>query len=183
MEDAERKLILRARQGEARAFELLVRRCDRQILALVLDMVGDAEDAQDVFQEALLAAYRGLPRFRIESDFSTWLYRIAVNRTLKFRRRRQRRAAATAGRDPEEIAAPAGGPEQDVLDAELQSQLARALERLSGRERAAFVLCHRQGFRIDQAAEMMACSGGSVKSYLFRGREKVKRFLQPYLES
>lgn len=97
MEVAERELILRARQGDAPAFALLVRRYDRRILALALDMVGDVDDAQDVFQEALLAAYRGLSQFRMESDFSTWLYRIAVNKALKFRHRRQRTALREDG--------------------------------------------------------------------------------------
>lgn len=181
MEDAERQLILRARQGNAHAFTLLVRSYDRRILALALDMVGDADDAQDVFQEALLAAYRGLSRFRMESDFSTWLYRIAVNKALKFRQRRRRTALREDGAAIEDVD-PGDGPEEELLAAEMRVQFDRGMERLSARERAAFALCHRQGFKIDQAASLMDCSSGAVKSYLFRGREKMKAFLQRYLE-
>lgn len=65
----------------------------------------------------------------------------------------------------------------------MRAQFDRGLEQLSARERAAFALCHRQGFRIDQAASLMDCSPGAVKSYLFRGREKMKAFLQRYLET
>jgi RNA polymerase sigma-70 factor, ECF subfamily len=179
MDESRRELILKARQGDPRAFEQLVRQCDRRLLALALDLAGNAADAQDIFQEALIAAHRALPRFRLESDFFTWLYRIAVNQALRFRRRRE---FLPGGIETERRAA-GPDPEQAVLEAELQSQFELALDRLSGQERIAFVLCHRQGLRIAQAAAVMVCSEGSVKSYLFRAREKMKAVLQPYLES
>ncbi len=86
MDEAERDWIRRAQQGDGWAFEQLVSRYDRPILALARDMVGNVPDAQDVYQEALLAAFRGLSRFRMDSEFSTWLYRIAVNKAIRFRR-------------------------------------------------------------------------------------------------
>ncbi|MBT4503070.1 MAG: sigma-70 family RNA polymerase sigma factor [Gemmatimonadetes bacterium] len=179
MDETERDLILKAREGDGAAFARLVSRYDRRILGLALDMVGDAEDARDVFQEAMLAAYRGLGKFRMESEFSTWLYRIAINRALTFRNQRRRRFAPEAS---EVEVADGFGPERKVLDAELRAQLDRALEELSAKERTAFVLCHRQGVKINRAAELMDCSAGTVKSYLFRGRKKVKRLLQDYME-
>jgi RNA polymerase sigma-70 factor, ECF subfamily len=179
MSDAERDLILKAREGDGPAFARLVSRYDRWVLGLALDMVGNAEDARDVFQEAMLAAYRGLRKFRMESEFSTWLYRIAVNRAITFRNQRRRRVSPEAN----EVEMSDGfGPERNLLDAELRGQLDRALEELSEKERTAFVLCHRQGVKIGRAAEMMNCSAGAVKSYLFRGREKVKRLLRDYME-
>lgn len=182
MDEAQRELIRRAREGDGWAFEQLVSEHDGLILALARDMVGNLADAQDVYQEALLAAFRGLAGFRMESEFSTWLYRIAVNQSLRFRRRRQRRRDIDEQSEPPETAPAAGPPDRQVLDAELARQLDLALETLSGQERAAFVLCHRQGLRIDRAAELMDCTPGSVKSYLFRGRDKVKKALEPYLE-
>ena len=179
MNDAERNLILKAREGDGVAFARLVSRYDRRILGVALDMVGNAEDARDVFQEAMLSAYRGLRNFRMESEFSTWLYRIAVNRAITFRKRRRRRVI------PEASKVEMGnefGPERNLLDAELRAQLDGALEELSEKERTAFVLCHRQGVKIGRAAELMDCSDGAVKSYLFRGREKVKRLLKDYME-
>lgn len=181
MDEAEREWVRRARQGDPWAFEQLVARYDRPILALARDMVGNAPDAQDVHQEALLAAFRGLPGFRMDSDFATWLYRIAVNKALRFRGRRQRRREVDR-LGSEDGAAPAEA-DRDLLDDELRRQLDLALDGLSGRERIAFALCHRQGLRIERAAELMACSPGAVKSYLFRGREKVRRALRPYLEA
>lgn len=155
---------------------------DRRILGLSLDMLGNAEDAQDVYQESLLAAYQALPRFRMESDFSTWLYRIAVNRAIKFRSKRRRRRELPDRAASEEPERAPDLPDQGVLDAELRARLNLALEQLSGRERAAFALCHQQGLKIDQAAELMECSSGAVTSYLFRARDKVKTDLQHYLE-
>lgn len=183
MEEAERDWIRRAQQGDGWAFEQLVSRYDRPILALARDMVGNIPDAQDVYQEALLAAFHGLPRFRMDSDFSTWLYRIAVNKAIRFRRQRQRRPTIHEHSAPD--LEPHAGPAADrqVLDAELRRQLDDALAGLSGQERTAFVLCHRQGLRIDRAAELMECSAGSVKSYLFRGRDKVRKALGAYMES
>lgn len=183
MDEAERDWIRRAQRGDGWAFEQLVSRYDRPILALARDMVGNVPDAQDVYQEALLAAFQGLPRFRMDSDFSTWLYRIAVNKALRFRSRRQHRnrmqeQSASAS---EQHAGPAA--DRQVLDAELRQQLDQALGDLSGQERTAFVLCHRQGLRIDRAAELMECSAGSVKSYLFRGRDKVRKALGAYMEA
>ncbi|MEW6751125.1 MAG: sigma-70 family RNA polymerase sigma factor [Candidatus Latescibacterota bacterium] len=180
MEQAEHALIRQAAGGDARAFELPVRPYDRRILALALDVVRDADDAQDVYQEALLDAYRKLPGFRLDCAFSTWLYRIALNRALKFRRRRLVPQEESAAAQP---ADPGNSPEADLLAQELRWQLEAAMDGLSGRERVAFALCHRQGFRIEEAAACMGCSPGSVKSYLFRAREKVKTALQPYLEA
>ena len=87
MDEAERDLIRRAQGGDGWAFEQLVCPYDRPVLAMARDMVGDLADAQDVYQEALLAAYRGLRKFRMDSSFSTWLYRITVNHALRFRHR------------------------------------------------------------------------------------------------
>jgi RNA polymerase sigma-70 factor (ECF subfamily) len=179
MDSEECSLILRAQQGDHRAFAALVTRCDRRVLGLAFDMTGHVQDAQDIYQEALLAAYRALPTFRMDSEFSTWLYRIAINKARRFRCRRKRRPP------PEEWWEERAGqatPEDLALKKEFQAQLHQALAALSPQERLAFVLCHHQGLKIDQAAELMECSSGSVKSYLFRGREKLRRALRDYLE-
>lgn len=184
MDDDERALVLRAQRGDPRAFEYLVSRYDRRIMGLARDMVSNREDAQDIFQETFLAAYRALPGFRLESDFFTWLYRIAVNKTLSFRRSRTReRAAVSSERDrlrnpprPEPVT-----PEDAVLRSELHGQIEKAMRALSPRERAVFVLCHRQGFKIRQVAAFMGCADGTVKNYLFRAREKVRAALEKYV--
>jgi len=179
MSDDQRTLLLSAREGDHRAFAALVAGCDRRILSLAYDMTGNTEDAQDVYQEALLAAYRALPRFRMDSQFSTWLYRIALNQALRFRSRRGRQPPPEEWW-PEQADHPT--PEDLTLRGEFHRRLHQALGGLSAQERLAFVLCHHQGFKIEEAAELMACSVGSVKSYLFRGREKLRRQLGEFLE-
>ena len=183
MDPGERALIERSRTGDAAAFEALVAPYDRRLLGLAYDLVGNAEDARDVYQEALLAVYRALPGFRMESSFSTWMHRIAINQALKFRRRwRRPEAGETAQEEIAEQRAGGSTPEEVVLDRELRAQLESGLEQLSPQERLAFALCHLQGTRLKDAAVMMDCSVGSVKSYLFRAREKMRGVLGAYLD-
>ncbi len=175
-------LIERARTGDAAAFETLVAPYDRRILSLAYDLVGNAEDARDVYQEALLAVYRALPVFRLESSFATWMQRIAVNQALKFRRRRQRQVPPEMAAEAAEERSGERTPEQVVLNQELRGQLEQSLAGLSSQERLAFALCHLQGVKLMEAARVMDCSVGAVKSYLFRARDKVKRRLADYLD-
>jgi len=178
----EQALIERARSGDAAAFEVLVAPYDRRILSLTYDLLGNAEDARDVYQEALLAVYRALPGFRRESSFATWMQRIAINQALKFRRRRQRQAPTETAAEAMTERASGPTPEQTVLRGELQEQLEQALATLSPQERLAFALCHLQGVKLREAASVMDCSLGSVKSYLFRARDKVRSRLGKYLD-
>lgn len=180
MDGDERTLLLRAQQGDHRAFTALVARCDRRILGLAYDIAGNPEDAQDIYQEALLAAYRALSEFRMESEFSTWLYRIAVRQLLRFRSRQRRQPGPEEWTEERDDGA---SPEDLALRREFQTQLQQALGRLSPQERMAFALCHHQGLKIEQAAGLMECSAGAVKSYLFRGRDKLRRALRDYLET
>ena len=184
MELEERKLIQNAQQGDQRAFEILVSRYDRRVLTLAYDMARNVEDAQDIFQETLIAAYRSLPGFRFKSAFFTWLYRIAVNKALNFQRRQSYAPFSTSETDaPNQFADPGGDPEHQLLNTELQAQIDLALEALSPHERMAFILCHHQGLKMREAAHLMTCSDGAIKSYLFRARKKMKCLLQHYLEN
>jgi RNA polymerase sigma-70 factor, ECF subfamily len=188
MDDEERASVRKAQEGDRSAFEALVRRYDRRILSLALGMTGNPQDAQDIFQETFLAAYRALPRFRMDSSFYTWIYRIAVNKAINFRRRispglPDERAAATPPGRPPGDGTGNPTPEDQVLRLELQAKIREALDMLSPRERMAFLLCHDQGLEVARAAEAIGCSPGAVKSYLFRARAKVKARLARYLES
>ena len=189
MADNETDLILRAKQGDHGAFAQLVSRYDGRILGLARDMAGNADDARDIYQDALIAAYMALPRFRMQSSLFTWLYRITVSKALKWRRKRasgipMAAAGQTEGPagDPADLPAPGKSPEEQTLNRELAAEIDDALGSLSRKERMAFVLCHRREYRVGEAAELMSCSAGSVKSYLFRARTKMRRSLGPYLE-
>jgi RNA polymerase sigma-70 factor (ECF subfamily) len=179
MDELEKQWLARARRGDTEAFGRLVSRYDRRLLAVARDLTGDWGDAQDAVQEALVAAFKALPGFRFESDFFTWLYRIAVNRARRCRRARRPWSPVAA----ETFVDPTAAADEPTLSAELECVLTRALAHLSGQERAAFVLCHRQGLSVAAAAAVLGCSEGSVKSYLFRARAKLRQLLGGYLES
>ena len=183
-------MILRAQNGDHFAFEQLVSNYDRQILKLAYSMVGNVDDAQDVYQEALISAYRSLPKFKMKSNFFTWLYRIAVNKAINFNRIKMRHPlesitienSDSVGYERSLNTAQNENPEASVVNNELKELIENALTDLSSKERMAFVLCHQQGYKIKEASELMECSIGTVKSYLFRAREKLKLKLKKYME-
>ena len=163
---------------------------DRQILKLAYSMVGNVDDAQDVYQEALISAYRSLPKFKMKSNFFTWLYRIAVNKAINFNRIKMRHPLESITFENSDSfgygrslnTAQNENPEASVVNNELKEIIEKALIDLSSKERMAFVLCHQQGYKIKEASELMECSIGTVKSYLFRAREKLKLKLKKYME-
>jgi RNA polymerase sigma-70 factor (ECF subfamily) len=155
------------------------------MLALAAGYANGPDDANDIYQDAIIAAYRSLPDFRSESQFSTWLYRIVVNTALSHRRKLRRVMAQLLSlkgsyEDEEQYCADSQTPESHMLSDELNKQITRALTTLAPRERMAFVLCHQQEFKLREAAEVMSCSVNSVKSYLFRARGKLQKKLKPY---
>lgn len=191
MKDREIELIHKAQNGDSFAFEQLVSGYDRQVLSLAYSIVGNPDDAQDIYQEALIAAYRALPKFRIESNFFTWLYRIAVNKAINFKRKNLKYQVESITKSGSDSYAPdhdlrislSDTPEEVTVRKELKTIIDEAVLLLSTRERMAFVLCHQEGYKLREAAELMNCSLGSVKSYLFRSREKLKAHLKSYMEN
>src|SRR5262245_65452517 len=145
----ERALVAEAQAGNLAAFEELVRRYDRDVLRLALNLMKRPEDARDVYQEAFLKVYRNLHRFRFECSFYTWLYRIVTNVCLDHLRRRQARPEdqapevhvnrqEEAGRDffeHQREHRPTLDPERRLMGKEIRSRLLKAMERLSPRER------------------------------------------------
>lgn len=191
MKDKEIELIRKAQNGDGFAFEQLVSGYDRKVLSLAYSIVGNPDDAQDIYQEALIAAYRALPKFRLQSDFFTWLYRIAVNKALNFKRKKLKYQIESITRSDSDSYAPdhdlrislSDTPEEVTVRKELKYLIEEAVLLLSPRERMAFVLCHQEGYKLREAAELMDCSLGTVKSYLFRSREKLKVVLKSYMEN
>ena len=191
MKDREIELIYKAQKGDGFAFEQLVSSYDRQVLSLAYSIVGNPDDAQDIYQEALISAYKALPKFRMQSDFFTWLYRIAVNKAITFKRKNlkyqiesiTKSDSDSYGSDHDLRISLSETPEEVTIQKELKELIEEAVLLLSSRERMAFVLCHQQGYKLHEAAELMNCSLGTVKSYLFRSREKLKIHLKPYMEN
>lgn len=177
-------LVRQAQQGSTSAFEQLVRHYDRVVLRLALNITGSYEDAQDIYQEAFLRAYRNLARFRFECSFYTWIYRIATNLCLDHLRQRQLRNRDIISErldDDEETVLdrvpdqrPATSPERAALSRELRDRIRMALGRLSPRERVVFELKHYQGLKLQTVATMLNTTENTIKNTLFRATHKLR---------
>jgi RNA polymerase sigma-70 factor (ECF subfamily) len=178
-------LVRQAQQGSTSAFEELVRHYDRVVLRLALNITGSYEDAQDIYQEAFLRAYRNLGRFRFECSFYTWIYRIATNLCLDHLRQRQlRNRDILAERFPEgeedsildrvPDRRPSTSPERAALSRELRDRIRMALGRLSPRERVVFELKHYQGLKLQTVATMLNTTENTIKNTLFRATHKLR---------
>src|SRR5271156_4750590 len=185
----EQAVVRNAQAGDRLAFEELVRRYDREVLRLALNLVHKPEDARDIYQESFLRVYRNLHRFRFECSFYTWLYRIVTNVALDHLRRRTSRREDQApvpeeneggtrdffDRQPEMRAA--ANPERHLLGQELGEHIATALDRLSPRERMVFEMKHYQGLKLRAIGDMLGTSEETVKNSLFRATRKLRASL------
>ncbi|HET6279299.1 MAG TPA: sigma-70 family RNA polymerase sigma factor [Candidatus Polarisedimenticolia bacterium] len=184
----ESSLIEAARDGDATAFEALVRRYDRQVLRLALRFVGE-DEARDIYQEVFLKVFRSLSGFRQESSFATWLHRIATNICLDHLRRSAVRppsspALRDAGDDQEPLAARIADDRPDVHPwralerREIRRRIVDGLRTLTPRERLVFEYRHFEGMRLRQIGELMETSEETVKNCLFRAHRKMRQALR-----
>ncbi len=186
--DDDAVLVRRAREGDPRAFDLLVRKYQHKIVQLVSRYVHNAADAQDVAQEAFIKAYRALPRFRGDSAFYTWLYRIAINTAKNHLVAASRRPPGDDidAVDAEQFGGESGlkeygTPERMVLKDEIGRTIAEAIEALPEDLRTAITLRELEGLSYEEIAEAMNCPIGTVRSRIFRAREAIEKRLQPLL--
>jgi len=189
MEILDSVLVASAQDGEMAAFDELLRRYHGKIYGLVYNMTSNAEDTEDMLQEIFLAAHRALPKFHGKSSFYTWIYRIAVNRTLNFLKKRARRRTLSLNdedlaveRDPGYIELSArNGPVRDASITELQKRLNEALQKLSNNHRSAVVLHDIEGRPHEEIAEILSCSVGTVRSRLHYARRQLQVELKDYV--
>ena len=181
-------LIRAAQRGDRAAFESLVRQYDQAVLRLALHLTGSEADAQDVYQEAFLKAYRHFGNFRFECSFYTWIYRIVTNLCLDHLRKRQTRredAHVMTDSSGQEIDLldnvsddrAGANPERDLMRRELGSRITQALTRLTPRERMVFELKHYQGLRLRTIGEMLNTTEETAKNTLFRATQKLRSVL------
>jgi RNA polymerase sigma-70 factor (ECF subfamily) len=191
----DRELILRAQRGDVAAFEQLVFRYDRQVLNIAASYVNNAEDAKDVYQEVLLRVYRSLRKFQFRSEFSTWLYRITTNVCLTHRSRRKRRTHTSMDQEMESDSDSSGQPhplsetlthdataDQRAMNTEISAHVQEALEQLSPKQKMVFTLRHYQGYKLKEIAEIMDCTEGTVKKYLFTATQRMREQLKEVFE-
>lgn len=181
-------LIRQAQSGDRAAFEELVRQYDQAVLRLALHLTGSESDARDIYQDAFLKAYRNLGSFRFECSFYTWIYRIVTNLCLDHLRKKQVRkedAPVVTGSDGEEyslldqVADDRSGasPERDLMRRELGARIARALHKLTPRERMVFEMKHFQGLKLRTIGEALNTTEETAKNTLFRATQKLRSAL------
>jgi RNA polymerase sigma-70 factor (ECF subfamily) len=179
-ESTDHELVKRVQKGDKGAFDLLVLKYEHKIVNLVMRYVRDPETALDISQEAFIKAYRALPRFRGDSAFYTWLYRIAVN-TAKNHLASQRRRPMDVEldlQDPDQYGLHAKLKEMDTPEAvslsdEMQEILERAIHALPDDLRTAIILRELDGMSYEEIAETMDCPVGTVRSRIFRARDAI----------
>lgn len=177
--DTDQQLVQRAQRGDLRAFDLLVLKYQGRIAALVSRYVFDPGEVEDVTQEAFIKAYRALDKFRGDSAFYTWLYRIAANAAKNHLVAKGRRPGSDAtiedaeGYDDPGALAEGSSPEAMAMGDELASVLQKALDDLPDELRAALMLRELEGLSYDDIADVLGCPVGTVRSRIFRAREAV----------
>ncbi|MDQ6628746.1 MAG: RNA polymerase sigma factor RpoE [Pseudomonadota bacterium] len=191
--DADAPLIERVKQGDAKAFEMLVVKYQRRIERLIGRMVRDVDLIPDIAQETFIRAYRAIPQFRGDSAFYTWLYRIAVNTAKKALMELKRdplvTESARAGRDEEEDgglrveneASDGNTPDAALATKQIAAAVNFAIEALSEELRQAITLREIEGLSYEEIAELMNCPIGTVRSRIFRAREAIATRLRPLL--
>ena len=185
--DEERRLIQMAQAGDHEAFRTLVYRHDRAILRLALRMMGNREDAQDVYQETFLNAYRSVTRFRFKSSFYTWIYRIATNVCYDHLRKQQMKReelsmetttlSHTDGLVLEDTLADDihyVDPERAMYGQEIGQRIQQALKALTENERLIFELRHYRDLRLRIIGQILGTTESTVKNHLFRATQKLR---------
>ncbi|QJQ98747.1 RNA polymerase sigma factor RpoE [Halomonas sp. PGE1] len=184
--ETDQQLVERAQKGDNQAFDLLVRKYQHKIIGLIGRYVHDHAEVQDVAQEAFIKAYRALGKFRAESAFYTWMYRIAINTAKNHLVSRGRRPP---GSDLDivdaEIVDRSGRladsetPEAAMARDQLEAAVFEAIDNLPDDLRTAITLRELEGLSYEDIANIMQCPVGTVRSRIFRAREAVDQHIQP----
>src|SRR5512140_764872 len=186
----EMALVKRARQGDLSAYDDLVRRYQERIYATIYHMTANHEDANDLAQEAFIKAFQALKSFKGGSSFYTWVYRIAVNKTINFLKQRKNKVHMSlndldfnAEHDPDLVALISDKtPRREVSLTELQEKLNIAMQKLSEPHRLVVTLHDVQGLSHEEVAKIMDCNVGTVRSRLFYARQQLQAYLSDYLK-
>lgn len=186
--DIDRALVERVQAGDKRAFELLVRKYQHKIIALISRYVHDHAECEDVAQEAFVRAWRALATFRGESAFYTWMYKIAVNTAKNYLVAQKRRppsddvavddASYLPGTDRMHEQAT---PERELMRQEIEQTVFSTVEALPEELKAAITMREVDGLSYEEIAVAMACPIGTVRSRIFRAREAIDEKLRPLL--
>ncbi len=189
--EIDQELVERAQRGDKQAFGLLVEKYQRKLARLLSRFVRDPAEVEDVTQEAFIKAYRALPKFRGDSAFYTWLYRIGINTAKNYLMAAGRRAPTSTGVDSDEAESLEEGeqlrdintPESLLLSREIGDTVNSTMEGLPEELRTAIQLREIEGMSYEDIAQIMNCPIGTVRSRIFRAREAIAEQLKPLLDT
>ncbi len=179
LSDGDDKLVKRAKKGDSRAFDLLVLKYQGRVAQLVSRYVSNAAEVEDVTQEAFIKAYRALPKFRGDSAFYSWLYRIAANAAKNHLVALSRRPTTDLALDDSESYEVPGrlknneSPDEVIMGQQLEAVISQAIDVLPLELKAALTLREFDGLSYDEIAEVLECPIGTVRSRIFRAREAI----------
>ncbi|MBN2413563.1 RNA polymerase sigma factor [candidate division KSB1 bacterium] len=190
MENSEINLVHQAQAGDIKSFDMLIEMYGNHVMQTAYSMVGNLQDAQDIYQETFMRAFDKISTFRLQSSFKTWLTRIVINLSINLRRKKKIVQFVSIFDTDEEnkevvhnfMADFSHSPEKNLTSQELKQQIARSLNLLSAKERAVFILKQYQDYRIREIAVILNCAEGTVKNYLFRATKKIQKYLMPYYQ-
>lgn len=179
------RLVELAKQGDIEAFAELARRCQEKVYYTLLSLTKNQQDASDLAQEAFMQAFKSIKSFKQHSSFYTWIYRIAVNLTLNFLKRKRREEGREVFNDGhpgnKESVDPSFSPDERSLKKELSEKLQDAIDALPLPYRASFTLVVLQGMTHGQAARILGCSENTVSWRMHKARKMLQARLKPYL--
>ena len=187
--NVDQALVERVQRGDKAAFDVLVLKYQNKIIQLINRYVRDPDEAMDVAQEAFLKAYRAIERFRGDSAFYTWIYRIAINTAKNHLVASSRRPPGDDidAQEAEQYEGAAGlkeydTPERLILKDEIQATIARAIDSLPDDLKTAITLRELEGMSYEEIAQTMECPIGTVRSRIFRARDAIDSLLKPLLK-
>lgn len=190
-DDVDKDLVHQVQQGNKRAFDLLVLKYQRRIMRLLSRMISDPAEVEDVAQEVFIKAYRALPQFRGDSNFYTWLYRIAINSARNWQAASRRRPFLMneyENEDGETFSLEStltdnNTPESEMVSRQVVNTIREAIDQLAPELRTAILLREIEGLSYDEIAQMMDCPIGTVRSRIFRARAAIAEQLREVRES
>lgn len=191
VDQADRELVRRAQSGDKVAYDDLVQRYQERIYATIYHMTSNHEDASDLAQDVFVRAWTALRSFKGDSSFYTWIYRIAVNRTINFLKQRRNRSTHLSlndlevgtENDPEMVELVSHRtPRRDAALSELQQRLNSALQKLSEEHRTVVTLHDVQGLAHEEIAQILKCNPGTVRSRLFYARQQLQAWLSDLIK-
>ncbi len=189
--EIDQQLVERAQRGDKHAFEMLVLKYQRKLIRLLSRFIRDANEVEDVAQEAFIKAYKALPNFRGESAFYTWLYRIGINTAKNYLVAMGRRAPTSTDSNAEEaeelgkseLLVDVNTPENEMMSRQVAKTVNQSLEKLPEDLRTAITLREIEGLSYEEIALMMNCPIGTIRSRIFRAREAIATQLRPMLDA